>query len=454
MRILLIDDDLTLSLMLRTWLSKKGYEVETASSVSAASKMLFAKNGHPFHLVLSDLRLPDRDGLSLLSEMRARGLDRIPFILMTSYAEVQGAVEAMKLGADDYVAKPIQPDLLLRKMQEALEKKSCAATPPSTVSLAPSHPQQDGPIAAARLEGTSPVARRLYEMASLVAPTPMSVLIVGASGTGKEYVARRIHRDSKRADGPFVAIDCGALTKELAASELFGHAKGAFTGAVSDKQGAFVEATGGTLFLDEVGNLGYDVQVQLLRALQEQRIRPVGSGREVEVDIRLVCATNENLLEAIAKGGFREDLYHRINQFTLEMPLLRERGEDILAFARFFLQQANAELDRQVSDFDMEAQAEILRYSWPGNLREMKNTVTRATLLAQAERVTAADLNLPTLTHALPAPAALHSKDEELQRIEQALLAAKGNKSLAAKILGVDRKTLYNKLKLHSTNEG
>ena len=303
------------------------------------------------------------------------------------------------------------------------------------------------------MEGESEAARELYKYVRLVAPTPMSVLINGASGTGKEYVAHRIHQLSKRAGKPFVAIDCGAMLKELAASEFFGHVKGSFTGALADKTGAFVEANGGTLFLDEVGNLSYDVQVQLLRAIQEHRVRPVGSTQEIEVDVRLVCATNENLEEAIAKGTFREDLYHRINEFTLRMPALKDRQEDIMLFANFFLDQANRELDKDLIGFDDEASRALQQYAWPGNLRQMKNMVKRATLLASGDFITRADLG-----YELSAPQqvvqqthtfALHDETTEKERILQALKATGNNKSKAAALLGIDRKTLYNKLKLY-----
>ena len=265
-------------------------------------------------------------------------------------------------------------------------------------------------------------------------------------------MAHRIHRLSKRADKPFVAIDCGAMLKELAASEFFGHVKGSFTGAVTDKTGAFEEANGGTLFLDEVGNLSYDVQVQLLRAIQERRIRPVGSNREVEVDVRLICATNEDLPQAIARGEFREDLYHRLNEFTLRMPALKDRGEDILLFANFFLQQANKELERDIIGFDADASETLLDYSWPGNLRELKNTVKRATLLAQNRIIRKNDLGNAVLeaTTGLPDDIMpLRDKKDEKERILQALEAAGGNKAKAARLLGIDRKTLYNKIKLY-----
>lgn len=448
--LLIVDDDLTLAIMLRTWLSKQGFEVETASSVKAAGKKLLEDG--PFDLVLSDLRLPDEDGLFLLQWMKQKQVST-PVIIMTSYAEVQNAVEAMKKGAADYIAKPVHHEILLQKIQEVIR------TPrPSSPAPAP-HPQggRTTPPPAGTttidhkkyLEGKSEAARQLYNYVALVAPTPMSVLITGASGTGKEYVARRIHSLSKRADKPFVAIDCGAMLKDLAASEFFGHVRGAFTGAVTDKTGAFVEANGGTLFLDEVGNLSYDVQVQLLRALQERRIRPVGSTQEIEVDIRLVCATNENLPLAIERGEFREDLYHRINEFTLRMPALHERGRDILLFADFFLQQANEELERHIMGFEPKAVEAMMNYNWPGNLREMKNLVRRATLLAQDDIIRLADLGPSLQTPAATTGLQLHNEDSEKQRILQALEATGGNKSKAAQLLGVDRKTLYNKLKLY-----
>ncbi len=430
--------------MLKTWLGKQGFGVETAGSVRAAVRLLLERR--PFDLVLSDLRLPDEDGLYLLEWMRGKGIGT-PLIIMTGYAEVQNAVEAMKRGASDYVAKPVQQDILLRKIREALVAARPAPAPAAPPAAAPD--RADGRY----LEGNSPAARQLYGYVALVAPTPMSVLITGASGTGKEYVARRIHELSKRAGRPFVAIDCGAMTKELAASEFFGHVKGAFTGSVGDKTGAFEEANGGTLFLDEVGNLGYDVQVQLLRALQERRVRPVGGTKETEVDIRLVCATNEDLPAAIARGDFREDLYHRINEFTLHMPLLRERGEDILLFADFFLRQANAELERHVEGFDAAAREAMVRYAWPGNLREMKNLVKRATLLARGPLIRLEDLGPDFLQQPDAAHLQLRDGQTEAERIRRALQATGGNKSRAAQLLGVDRKTLYNKLKLYGMGE-
>ncbi len=442
--ILIVEDDLTFAIMLKTWLGKKGYEVETASTNARARKLLTTRD---FSLILSDLRLPDQDGIHLLSWLR--DLQKAtPVIIMTSYAEIQGAVLAMKEGAADYVSKPVQPDELLKKIKEAISQESkVVATPKES---------KENFATQNFLEGESEAARQLYNYVNLVAPTQMSVLINGASGTGKEYVAHRIHQLSKRADKPFIAIDCGSIPKDLAASEFFGHVKGSFTGALTDKVGAFEEANGGTLFLDEIGNLSYEVQVQLLRALQERRIRRIGSTKEIEVDIRLVSATNENLKESISKGNFREDLYHRINEFTLLMPALKDRQEDILLFANFFLDQANRELDRHLIGFDAAASEAMQNYSWPGNLRQLKNIVKRATLLAQGDFISIRELGDEILEHATPDAQqmqhsfVLHDEETEKQRILNALQQTGNNKTKAAQLLGVDRKTLYNKLKLYN----
>lgn len=438
-RILIVDDDTTFALMLRTWLSKKGFGVETAGSVGAAEKALAAGS---YDLVLTDMRLPDEDGTVLLQRIAGRGRD-LPVIVMTGYADIRNAVESMKLGARDYVAKPINPEELLKKIREALDNPAPAAAPAPTVA-----PVAGSAAPSDYLEGRSDPARKLYEHIRLVAPTNMSVLINGASGTGKEHVAQLIHRGSKRAERPFIALDCGAIPRELAASELFGHVKGSFTGALTDKTGAFEAANGGTLFLDEVGNLNYETQIQLLRALQEHRIKPVGSNREIAVDIRVVAATNENLDAAIERGAFRADLFHRLNQFTLRMPCLREMRSDIPLYADFFLDQSNRELDKRVVGFDVDAAALLARYDWPGNLRQLKNTVMYATLLAEGEFITRRELPAEICDEPAAQPLLRDPADEEA-RIRRALEAAGGNKSQAAKLLGVDRKTLYNKLRLY-----
>ena len=448
--ILIVEDDIAFGTMLQTWLRKKGFEVDKATSVGAAVKLLVDTS---VDLVLSDLRLPDHDGLRLLKWMREHN-NNAPFIVMTNYAEVQNAVLAMKSGAADYIAKPVQPDILLQKIKDALSV--AADVKPVQTAPASAAPAKQARQKAAKadkkeaspryIEGKSEASRQLYSYVELVAPTPMSVLILGASGTGKEYVARRIHELSPRHDRPFFALDCGAIPRDVAASEFFGHKKGAFTGADSDKRGAFEMANGGTLFLDEVGNLSYDVQVQLLRALQERRIRPVGGTEEIPIDIRLVCATNENLAEAVADGGFREDLYHRINEFTIYMPKLSERGTDLFLFADLFVRHANEELNRDVEGFDSAAAEMLVSHPWTGNLRELNNVVKRAVLLARGKLITPAELTM-AMPPVQPEPSmALHDEDTERSRIVAALRQTNGNKAAAARLLGIDRKTIYNKI--------
>lgn len=449
--ILIVEDDIAFGTMLQTWLRRKGFEVDKATSVGAAVKLLIDMKS--VDLVLSDLRLPDHDGLRLLAWMHEHSINA-PFIVMTNYAEVQNAVLAMKSGAADYIAKPVQPDILLQKINDAMEQntqQSNATIQNSTTQNAPTAHNsklktQNSEAAPRYIEGKSEASRQLYSYVELVAPTPMSVLILGASGTGKEYVAHRIHDLSQRHDRPFFALDCGAIPRDVAASEFFGHKKGAFTGADADKRGAFEIANGGTLFLDEVGNLSYEVQVQLLRALQERRIRPVGGTKEIDIDIRLVCATNENLEEAVSEGRFREDLYHRINEFTIYMPKLSERGSDLFLFADLFIRHANEELNRNVEGFDSGAAEMLASHSWPGNLRELNNVVKRAVLLTRGSQITTAELTQAMGQIRTDNVLQLHDEDTERQRIITALQQTNGNKAKAARLLGVDRKTIYNKI--------
>ncbi len=438
--ILIIEDDLTFSLMLSTWLKKKHFEINSVASVRNAKHAIETST---YDLILSDLRLPDGDGIDLLKWLKEQGIS-VPLIMMTSYAEIQTAVKAIKLGASDYIAKPLNPEDLLIKIHE-------------TLMLSPSD-NEDFPKSKDYIEGQSQIAQQMYDHVRLVAPTDMSVLITGSSGTGKEYIARRIHEQSNRKNAPFIAVDCGAIPKELAASEFFGHIKGSFTGAIDNKTGAFVTARGGTIFLDEIGNLTYEVQVQLLRALQERKVKPIGTNQEVDTDIRLITATNENLRVAIEKGEFREDLYHRINEFSIRIPDLRERKEDILLFAEHFLEMANRELKKDIRGFCPETILFFKNYTWPGNLRQMKNTIKYATLLASSCYISLNDLpdelsheiqtNEPTSF--LPAEHTL-LRDEAHERdlILKALHDSGNNKTMAARMLGIDRKTLYNKLKLY-----
>ena len=432
--ILIVEDDITFSLMLTTWLGKKGYAVQSSSTVSDAKRKLKEES---FNLVLSDLRLPDGDGIDFLIWLKEVH-PSLPLIMMTGYADIQTAVQAMKSGAADYIAKPINPSELLGKIHEVVAKEEKAPAVSATAD-ASSNPY---------IEGQSQVARQMYEHVRLVAPTDMSVLIQGASGTGKEYIARRIHAQSQRGKAPFIAVDCGAIPKDLAASEFFGHVKGSFTGAIDNKTGAFVAAQGGTIFLDEIGNLTYEVQVQLLRALQERKVKPIGSNQEIAIDVRLISATNENLRLAIEKGDFREDLYHRINEFSIRIPDLRERKDDLLLFANHFLDLANAELRKNIISFDQETIRLFQSYSWPGNLRQMKNVIKYATLLATTRYITRKELpeELTESVSALP-NVQLKNVEHERDLIRKALEECGNNKSRAAQLLGIDRKTLYNKLK-------
>lgn len=434
---LIVEDDITFSLMLTTWLGKKGFIVDTASSIADAKRRIEEAR---YDIVISDLRLPDSDGITLLKWLKEK-YPSLPLIMMTSYAEIQTAVQAMKLGAADYIAKPLNPEDLLNKIRELIK----IASPQPAVSRSGNETSRD-----LYIEGQSQVARQMYEHVRLVAPTDMSVLVTGASGTGKEYIARRIHEQSERKKAPFVAVDCGAIPKDLAASEFFGHIKGSFTGAIENKIGAFVAAQGGTIFLDEIGNLTYEVQVQLLRALQERKVKPIGSNQEIAINVRLISATNENLRQAIEKGDFREDLYHRINEFTIRIPDIKERKEDLLLFANHFLDLANNELKKDIIGFDNGTIRLFQSYAWPGNLRQMKNVIKYATLLATGRYITAQELP-EELTESFQSVTNISLKNEnhEKELIRTALVEAGNNKTKAAQLLGIDRKTLYNKLKLY-----
>ncbi len=437
-RILIVDDDVAFGVMLKTWFQKNSWETVLISSLEQALQVSASSQ---FDLILSDLRLPDGDGIMFLTYLREKKI-MTPFIIMTGYADVQTAVNAIKLGAFDYLKKPIIPEVLQQKIELALTQDKA--------DKKDKEDKKDKGVAT-MVKGNSPVIQRVYTHVSLVAPTKMSVLVLGESGTGKEYIARMIHDQSGRKDKPFIAVDCGSLSMELAPSELFGHKKGSFTSAIADKRGVFEEAKGGTVFLDEVGNLPYEVQKQLLRALQEQKVRPVGSAQDIDVDVRIVAATNEDLEKAIEEGRFRQDLYHRINEFSIEVPPLRDRVEDLEEFAYHFLKQANAELGKDVKRISNEALDIMKQYQWDGNLRELRNVIRRATLFAENNEISAD--NLPVLKNKTQkAPEvedmALQPGDEK-QQILAALKKARGNKTVAAKLLQIDRKTLYNKMHLY-----
>lgn len=440
--ILIVDDDINLCVMLQKWLVKNGYDAIYASSIEGAKKMI--EEGHP-NLLISDLRLPDGDGIMLLHWINDSKL-ALPVILMTGYGEVSIAVSAMKLGAKDFLEKPVVPSLLKEKIDNILNSIGGEKDREKSNNTKGRSQQKDYKREVTdMIIGKSPAFLTMLDFIKTVAPTNFTVLVLGESGTGKEYAAKLIHQYSKRCNNPFIALDCGSLSKELAPSELFGHLKGSFTSAISDKKGVFELADGGTVFLDEIGNLSYDVQVQLLRALQEQKIRPVGSAKDIKVDVRIIAATNENLEIAIEQGRFREDLYHRLNEFSLEVPPLRERKEDIEVFAYGFLKSANEELEKNVTSISSEALELLKQYRWSGNLRELRNVIRRAVLFAGGNEITAKDI--PGIKPIAPVTKdyALRPGDEKSQ-IEEVLYKTRGNKTLAAQLLKIDRKTLYNKM--------
>lgn len=423
-RIIVIEDNLVFADYVCRLLESKGFNCVATSTCNDARK-LFSKMQED-DIVLADLRLPDGDGIALLEELRKQGRNN-PYIVMTDYDEVPTAVRSMKSGAEDYIPKKLlgmSLPPLLKTLQKRMERHD-----------APIHERQ------------SAAFHKIDRKIRLVAPTNMSVLILGESGTGKEHIAEKIHARSKRADKPFVAVDCGLLSKELAASALFGHEKGAFTGAENKKRGFWEEAAGGTLFLDEIGNLPPEVQQMLLRALEAKRYRPTGGSKDKRADVRIIAATNEDLQAAIAEKHFRADLYQRLKEYTLHIPPLRECREDILPLADFFLKLANEELDRQVKGFDAEARKLLLAYAWGGNVRELKRVVRMAVLHTEGDTVTADTLEFDEMP--IAADASLALDDMEKKQIIHALEQAKGNRTLAAALLGIGRTTLYNKIKLY-----
>jgi len=470
-KILIIEDDVAFCLMMKTFLTKKGFEVFSAFSFKEATAILKEQK---LHLVLTDVRLPDSDGIEILKHVKEVDTS-IQVILMTGYTDIKTAVNVMKIGAFDYVSKPINSEEILHAIQTALADNIQISTTASTPVISETssiRPEKNAYTESHFIKGKSVKAKELYDFINVVAPTNISVLIIGDSGTGKENIAYSIHKLSKRENMPYVAVDCGAIPKDLAASEFFGHVKGSFTGAVTDKIGHFESANGGTIFLDEVGNLTYDVQVQLLRALQERKVKPVGSSKEIDVDIRIIAATNEDLQKAVRDGNFREDLYHRLNEFSIQAPRLCEREKDVLEFADFFINQSNNELDRNVEGLSDEVVNVFLNYEWPGNLREMRNVIKRAVLLSKSniieKEVLPSEMFQPNVfktndtlvsgnnvagSYGTPElqreDLKLYSSTNEEQLIRVALEKAKYNKTKAAHILGIDRKTLYNKLKLY-----
>lgn len=454
--ILIIDDDKDICTLVSNFLTKKGYEVTSSYNGEDAITNLKKKD---FELVLCDYRLPDTNGVEMIQRIKLIQ-PGAAIIIITGYSDVKTAIETFKHGASDYVVKPLYPDEILITIKEALEKKEEKAVSAVTTGNSKKSAAKDE----AYVDGVSPQAEVVQRHIELIAPADMSVIISGETGTGKEYVAKAIHQKSDRSEKPFVAIDCGALPKELAGSELFGHVKGAFTGALNEKPGNFELAHKGTLFLDEIGNLSYENQVKLLRVLQERKIRRIGGTSDINIDVRIIAATNDDLNKAVREGKFREDLYHRLNEFKIELSPLRQRKEDILLFAGHFLNKANKQLNKNVSGFAPAVEERLTAYQWYGNLRELNNVVKRAVLLTTDDKVSVEGLPNEILNaSAYQSDATQNTSTQpedgnllksvtsmaERQAIIDVLEKTGFNKSKAAEVLKIDRKTLYNKLKAY-----
>ena len=466
-RILIIDDDLDMCLLLSRFLVKKGYEAEVAHS---ASKGIAKFNENSFDIVLCDFRLGDKDGKDVLLKIKEHNPQTI-VIIITGYSDIKTAVDVIKLGAFDYITKPLIPDEVVSVIEKALNKPTDEKIAPS-VSTPASKNKRSYVVSANKefLVGQDGETAYLYKQIEIVASTNYSIILYGESGTGKEVIAKTIHESSNRKNMPFVAMDCGTLSKELAGSELFGHVKGAFTGAITDKEGHFELANGGTLFLDEVTNMSPEIQAALLRVIQERKYKRVGGTKEMDVDVRVIVASNENLQDAYRKGKFREDLYHRFNEFSINLPPLRNRKVDIPLFADFFLDKTNKELDKNIEGYDDDVLQMFVNYTWPGNLREFRNVVRRAVLLTALGKISAKVLpweitnsysgaktfveNIPANEHVHP-PRDPDLKDAaakaEYDTIMNVLKDVNFNKTKAAEILKIDRKTLYNKIKIYES---
>lgn len=425
-KIIVIEDNPVFCDYICNYLRKNGMETEKTYSVAQARKLIEAAGEDA--IVLSDLRLADGNGIELLQWMRKQGKNQ-PFIMMTDYAEVHTAVETMKSGAEDYVPKKLLEEKILPSIRKLQKRSEQICRKKENI-----------------YERKSEAFYQIRQRIRLVAPTDMTVLIFGENGTGKEYIAEKIHLQSKRTDKPFVPVDCGSLSVNLAQSAFFGHAKGAFTGADMKKAGYFQEAEGGTLFLDEVGNLPYETQQMLLRAIQERRYRPIGAKEDLNANIRIIAATNEDLQTAVTEKRFRQDLLYRLQDFTILVPPVRECKEDILPLADFFREQGNRELGKAVCGFDSSARKVLLTYMWPGNVREMRQRIQSAVLLKENGLISEEELEIGSKQADVPVCYSLKDEKQEKERIRQALEQANGNRKIAAQLLQVSRTTLYKKL--------
>jgi len=454
-RILIIDDDKDLRFNLSSILKDEGYDV---LAVEDGREALKAVQNNSLNLVLLDIRLPGMDGMKILEEMRKKDKDLI-IIMLTAYGDVKGAVRAMQSGAFDYITKPFENEELILIIKKALQTSYLS----KEVENLRRRLGDKRPIG--EIMGESLQIKQVLKQVEIIAPTNMTVVIQGGSGTGKEIIAQLIHQKSLRKDKPLVAIDCGAIPETLVESELFGYEKGAFTGAEARKEGKFEQANEGTLLLDEIGNLPDTVQIKLLRVIQERRLQHLGGKRDISIDVRIIVASNVNLSEQVRKGRFRGDLYHRLNEFQVDLPLLRERKEDTPVLAKYFLEEANSEFNKEVRGFSPEVMKFFLNYAWPGNVRELKNVTRRAALLAESDTIKFGNLSLD---QTMPTSEAFNpmkpldkgvsfeeiTKEFEKDLIKRALDATGGNKTKAAELLKIKKKTFYRKIKsLHGDGE-
>src|SRR5690554_5649856 len=457
--ILVIDDELSMCTLLEKFLSKRGFNVESTISGKQGVHLMKSKF---YDVILCDYRLTDIKAEDLFDEIKKNSNDSV-VIFITGYANLSIAVNLIKEGAYHYLAKPLNPDELLEIIQNSLSESKKVVPKQKVQTKSSGDDSENSAPLDNYVYGISPAAKKMIEYVKLVGPTNYTVIIEGETGTGKESLARLIHLESSRKEKPFMPIDCGSLSKEIAASELFGHEKGAFTGAVTAKAGVFELAEGGTVFLDEIANLSMDIQMALLRALQEKVIRRVGSLKEIPVDVRIIAATNENLFDNTGTSKFREDLYYRLNEFTLKAPPLRERIDDLPLFIDYFLEKTCNELEIEIPAVSEEVRGYLMRYDWPGNIRELRNVIRRACLLTGKngvikkeglpDQIASAGKAAPKeVSIDLPNTADLDLKSAsmlaESKHILETLDKVHYNKTLAAKLLNIDRKTLYSKLKM------
>jgi len=444
-KVLIVDDEPAMGDLLVTILKLRGYDPSACTSASAAIAIL---QSQVYDVLLTDVRMPGTGGIELCAQV-IKLYPQLPVIVMTAFGSMETAVAALRSGAYDFLTKPIEADLLVAAVDRAMRNRQLQNTV-RQLTEAVDHNRLFGEIL-----GNSPAMQAIYSQLAQLADTDTSVLLTGQSGTGKELIARSIHRRSRRAAYPLVAVNCAALPEALLESELFGHTKGAFTDARGERKGLFLEANGGTLFLDEIGELPLAMQVKLLRVLENRTVRPVGGDREIPIDVRLISATNRDLETAVEEHTFREDLFYRINVIQIELPPLKQRGTDILLIAQHFISQFAERMHKKVTGLDSAAAERLLNYSWPGNVRELRNVMERAVALTHSESVVVADL--PNKIRDFQGGQTLLAGDDatelvtldmiEQRYIQHVLKATDGNQTQAARILGVDRKTLHRKLK-------